>query len=136
MISSGASPKKPIKSILKQTNGNDDNYYPAWGTSLAAGRALEGDEETKRVPNHRPADRQPEAFTEEPASANQRLMDFEAQLFQKAGKKAPEPKPEPVKKQTVSQISSASVSTNMTMAGQKINTIREEPEGNQDEAKT
>ena len=29
------------KSILGQTNGNDDQWYPAFGTSMAAGAALE-----------------------------------------------------------------------------------------------
>ncbi len=89
MISSGSSPKKVPKSILKQTNGNDDNWYPAWGTAKAAGTSMAegGVEEEKRMPNHRPIEREPEAFTNEPASSNRRLMDFEAQLFQKAGKK-------------------------------------------------
>ena len=36
------------KSILKHTNGNDDQWYPAFGTSMAAGAALE---EIKNTPS-------------------------------------------------------------------------------------
>ena len=62
------------------TDGNDDNWYPAFGTSMAAGNALE--EEKKQSTLTKKA----EAFTDKPASSNMALMDFEAQLLLKAGK--------------------------------------------------
>ena len=72
-------PKSTNKSILDKTNGNDDNWHPAWTTSQGAGDALE---ETKQEGPARKA----EAFTDKPASSNAKLMDFEALLLQKAGK--------------------------------------------------
>jgi len=72
---------------LGQTNGNDDNWYPAWSTATGAGKAVEQEKSQTKT------QRQAQVFTSEPASSNQVLMDFEAQLMLKAGKKPPSQKP-------------------------------------------
>ena len=65
------------------TDGNDDAWYPAFGTSMAAGNALEEEKKQSTLP------KKAEAFTDKPASSNMALMDFEAQLLLKAGKQPP-----------------------------------------------
>ena len=67
---------------MGQTNGNDEQWYPAFGTSMAAGAAQEEDKRAPQEAARKPA----EAFTDKPASSNLKLMDFEAQLLLKAGK--------------------------------------------------
>ena len=83
-VATGEAPKS-LKSILKNTGTADDQWFPAWGTAVAAQASLEEDKRQAE-----PAEvRQPEAFTELPASSNEKLMEFEKQLLLKAGKKPP-----------------------------------------------
>jgi len=77
-----------LKSILKNTNSN----HPADGEFFIPAAMMSGmrDQLAKDMLEEKKEEKKPvAAFTSVPASSNEKLMEFEALLMAKAGKKPP-----------------------------------------------